>query len=470
MCDKDKGLFKITPTATGYNVQNFHHDENDDNSLSSNAAYQCVEDRQGNIWVATYGGGVNVLCKNKQGNYVVYNPKNVMKHYPRNAYKKVRTIALAHDGTVWAGTTDGILIMQIRNGNIIVEPLKSPEKLSDGLMSTDIVYLNCDTRGIMWVGTLSGGLSCTVDKEESGAWKFKNYGIADGLPSEEIRSITFDDKGNVWFATDHVISSYNITKNVFTTFSNQDGVDDTMCSEGAAITLSDGRILFGTVNGYYEIDRKKLQNATGSLLKLRITDFYVNDALQSPRLTDLFDYYVPESKSVTLPHHGCSFAFRFAALNYQLQHRMHYQYKLEGYDDDWQNAGKSRMAEYSNVPSGKYHFFVKSFLLESPDAYDMRTIEVIVPPHALLSSTAVYIYLFLLVAGMIGGIIWYEDYLKKKAGVADAAHQGEDAKTQDSEDAEAASNDDDMAEEAILLDDEDTDAYEIIDTGDVTVR
>ena len=414
VCDKDKGVFKITPSGDGYNVQNICHTDGDAWSLSNNAAYQAVEDHEGNIWIATYGGGVNILRKNKAGKYIAIHAKNALKRYPQGAHQKVRTLAVAKDGKVWAGTTDGILIMQMRNNNVTIEEMRMTDRLEDGLMSNDIVYLACDANGTMWIGTNSGGLSYVTGRDEHGGYKFKNYGIADGLPSEEIRGMAFDEKGNVWFSTDHVLSSFDVKKQIFTTYSQLDGVDETMCSEGSVMMGEGGNVLVGTLNGYYTIDRKKLKNATGSLLKLRITDFYLNDELQSPRLNDTYDYYVPESRKVELPSHSSAFAFRFAALNYQLQHRIVYQYKLDGYDPDWVNADKTRTAHYHNVPAGTYRFHVKAFLMESPEAYDTRTIEITVPPSPLLSKTAVWVYMVLMAVGMLFGLWWYQERLRKQ--------------------------------------------------------
>ena len=414
VCDKDKGVFKITPSGDGYNVQNICHTDGDAWSLSNNAAYQAVEDHEGNIWIATYGGGVNILRKNKAGKYIAIHAKNALKRYPQGAHQKVRTLAVAKDGKVWAGTTDGILIMQMRNNNVTIEEMRMTDRLEDGLMSNDIVYLACDANGTMWIGTNSGGLSYVTGRDEKGGYKFKNYGIADGLPSEEIRGMAFDEKGNVWFSTDHVLSSFDVKKQIFTTYSQLDGVDETMCSEGSVMMGEGGNVLVGTLNGYYTIDRKKLKNATGSLLKLRITDFYLNDELQSPRLNDTYDYYVPESRKVELPSHSSAFAFRFAALNYQLQHRIVYQYKLDGYDPDWVNADKTRTAHYHNVPAGTYRFHVKAFLMESPEAYDTRTIEITVPPSPLLSKTAVWVYMVLMAVGMLFGLWWYQERLRKQ--------------------------------------------------------
>ncbi len=415
LCDKDKGVYKMTPNANdGFTITNFHHDEDDLWSLTSNNAYQAVEDRHGNIWVATYGGGVNILVKKKDGGYHVYSPQNMLKKYPQHSYQKVRTIEMDKDGYIWAGTTDGILIMTLKGDKFSATPLTAPSDPLKGLSSNDIICLRRDQKGIMWVGTNSGGLSRTTSKDDNGCWQFENYGIESGLPSEEIRSITFDSKGNVWFATDNILCSFDTQKKILTTFSSLDGVDDTMCSENAAISLPGGKIIFGTLDGYYTVDRNNLINKTGSLLKLRITDFFLDDEQQSPRLNNTFDYYVPESRSVKLPKHGGVFSFRFAALNYQLQHRTHYQYRLLGYESEWNNADKERIASYSDLPAGTYLFQVKAFLLESPENYDMRTMEVVIPPYFLLSTSAVWLYLFILMVIGIAGLWWYQEQLRKK--------------------------------------------------------
>jgi AraC-like DNA-binding protein len=187
-----------------------------------------------------------------------------------------------------------------------------------------------------------------------------------------------------------------------------------MCSEGAAITLPSGDIIFGTTNGYYVVERNKLMSNNAAMYKLRFTDFWIDDELQSPNLTSLYDYYVPDSKRVELPSHKSSFAIRFVSLNYQLQHRVHYQYMLEGYDTDWINADKTRIASYSGVPSGDYKFIVKAFLLESPDKYDIRELEIIVPPLFLFSTSAVWVYMLLVALVGLALLFWQQKRIRER--------------------------------------------------------
>ena len=417
MCSKDRGLFKLTfgSTLNNYTLQNFCHDDNDKYSINSDNAYQAVDDKDGNIWVATYGGGVNVLTRDKNGKHIFLHKDNEMRKYPHNSFYKVRTIARDAEGNIWAGTTDGILIMSLKDRKVTMEKLQNSKEFPDKILaSNDIVYLKCGGKGNMWVGTNGGGLSYSDGKDSDGTWLFESFGSQDGLPSEEIKSIAFDSKNDVWFATSHALCFYNQEKKIFTSFSNLDGVDETMCSEGAAITLPNGKVLFGTVNGYYTVDQSRLLTDNTTTMKLRITDFFLDDQLVSPSRNDYYDYYVPESKQVALPHHSMSFAFRFAALNFQLQHRLHYQYMLEGYDKDWTNADRSRMAKYSDVPTGTYHFKVKCFLLGDPDKYDIKTITIKVPPYFLLSSNAIWLYMALIFLLCISYMFWYQKHLVKR--------------------------------------------------------
>ena len=409
ICSKDDGLYKMSPNGSSWTLEHFAHDANNKQSISSNSAYYAIEDQDGNLWIATYGGGVNLMTK-VQGKTVFLSPGNGLEGYPKGSHMRVRTVEMDEEGNIWAATTDGILIMSYKNKQLKIEKLQIPKKSDKMLMSNDIVCLRRDNKGTMWVGTHGGGLGYTVGKDEDGTWLFESFNAQDGLPSDEIRSITFDQMDNAWFSMEHAICSFDVSKRVFTVFSSLDGVDDTMLSEGGAITLDNGTMLFGTLDGYYVVDRKKLTASMGSLLKLQITDFFIDGQLMSPRLNDTYDYYVPLSKHVELPSGVDEFAFRFAAMNYQLQHRVHYQYILEGYEEEWHNAEKDLTARYSDLPAGTYTFRVRAFLLESPEKYDQRSIEVVVPQFFLFSTTARWIYLGILV---VIGLALLVKYRKK---------------------------------------------------------
>ena len=463
---KGNGLFRLSPRAKdggygalcagGFDFTNFRNNPDNKYSISSDLVYKTIEDKYGNIWVATYGGGVNVIKRGKDGRILFLNRNNVMTRYPNDAFLKVRTVTLDKYGKIWAGSTDGILVMSYFNNKVKIQVVGDNDDEEDNLQSKDVVCLACAHNGQMWVGTNGGGLS-RCDDYGKGVYVFDTFGSQDGLPSEEIKSITFDERGNVWFATDHILCSFDVRKQIFSTFTILDGVDDTLCSEDAAVTLPNGKILFGTLSGYYIVDRSKLVSTNGSVMRLRITDFMINGKIQSPRFNANFDYFIPDSRKVELPNHDDEFSIRFASLNYQLQHRIHYQYCLEGYEEDWNNADNTRTATYSGLPAGTYEFKVKAFLLESPDKYDMKTITIVVPPHFLLSQSAIWIYIILAAAIVITLLYIKEErqrkiereYQEELNGTAD----GTDDDSAEAEGEAAPKSEEEVIEEAEIIED-----------------
>jgi PAS domain S-box-containing protein len=53
-------------------------------------------------------------------------------------------------------------------------------------------------------------------------------------------------------------------------------------------------------------------------------------------------------------------SFEFAALDFQAPLQNQYAYKLEGFDEDWIQAGNRRYAIYTNLPGGQYNFRVRA--------------------------------------------------------------------------------------------------------------
>src|SRR5262249_23982447 len=48
----------------------------------------------------------------------------------------------------------------------------------------------------------------------------------------------------------------------------------------------------------------------------------------------------------------------YTALSFVAPEKVHFRYKLEGYDSDWQDAGTRRQAFYTNLPPRNYRFRV----------------------------------------------------------------------------------------------------------------
>ena len=183
------------------------------------------------------------------------------------------------------------------------EKLKNSEEKPDNILqSTDIVCLARDAKGNMWVGTNGGGISCTTGKDSEGCWLFENFNANYKLPSEEIKGLTFDNRGNVWFDTDHNICSFDTSKRIFATYSNLEGVDETIISEASGHhdvqwkypVWYRQRLLRG---GPEETGDCQCLDAEAAHHRLLAAD----DEIQSPRLTDTSTITCPTPRRCTYP-------------------------------------------------------------------------------------------------------------------------------------------------------------------------
>ena len=55
-------------------------------------------------------------------------------------------------------------------------------------------------------------------------------------------------------------------------------------------------------------------------------------------------------------------SIEFTGLSFRDPHSLHFRYRLDGYDDDWIDAGPRRAAFYTNLPPGDYRFHVRATL------------------------------------------------------------------------------------------------------------
>lgn len=405
---RGNGLFKMSRGTRGtFHFEHYTHDDADPFSISANDVFDILEDSRGRLWVATFGGGINLIEKSN-GKLRFLSERNYFKKRKVIlSHHKIRTLLEDKAGRIWAGTTEGLLAIHYdeKTKDIHTVVHRNKENTTTSLSNNDVLCAHKDNRGNLWFGTIGGGLIKYVHESSGGAAQLVSYTVEDGLPSNEIRSITEDRDGHLWFTTENNICSFHPETNLFTTLSVLEGVDNTLFSESAAELTSNGNIVFGTVDGYYLLDKHRLSAGNSTKFRLQITDVHVNGENSSPRLNSSFQDYVPESGLLLLPDRHAVFSLQFASLNYPLQHRIQYQYMLSGYDETWINADQRRSATYANLPAGNYTFKVKAFLPSKPDVYEETSIDIQVPFYFWESRLAYILYgcvLFVLCAGLFG--------------------------------------------------------------------
>ncbi len=253
----------------------------------------------------------------------------------------VLDLVVSRFGDVWVATSQGVNRLKPDTGKFTYYLADS---LSEGHLSDNFTRsLYEDSNGTMWVGTNQGGLNWFDPRTET----FSCISISDGLPSNQVASITGDSRGNLWLSTHHGISRYNPTTRTFRNFDMRDGLPDDEFNIGS-VHNRDDKIFFGSVNGAVAFHADQIKD-NDVVPPVHITSLKV---LEKRRPTPVGD--------LELQYDENFLSFDFVSLNYNVPEKNQYAYQLEGLDKDWIYSNSRRFANYTELSPGAYTFRVKA--------------------------------------------------------------------------------------------------------------
>jgi len=303
--------------------------------LLSNMIFSLYEDRAGSIWVGT-SRGVNHIVDGA-----------LTSERWKLSGENIGVIFEDRSGAMWIGTQDGGL-NRIANGSITSFSKQS------GPASDFILALHQDSSGSMWVGTAGGGLS----RFKSGKWS--TLTTRDGLLDDNVFAILEDDNGLFWMSSNKGIFRVSrqqlddvaeglVSKVTPVAYGKAEGMADRECNGGTqpvAWKTSDGKLWFATIKGIAMIDPNRARSSMAPPV-------IVQDVIAGGKRMD-------PTGPVTLEPGTKSLEFRYAGINLAAPEKVHYQYKLDGFDKEWVDAGTRRHASYTNLKPGAYRFQVRA--------------------------------------------------------------------------------------------------------------
>ncbi|MCA2004317.1 MAG: histidine kinase [Ignavibacterium sp.] len=182
-----------------------YKNDNKQNSLSNNTVMYFDEDKVGNIWIGTLGGGLDRF--NLKTNLFT-NFKSDPLNPSTLADNDILSLCIDNSGIVWVGSHLGKGITKIQKNttkfNLIGYQPNNSNLLNDGV----VWAIHKDKSGLLWIGTYKGGLNC-YDPERKRLVFYKNKSNSN-LSSNHIRVIVEDDYENLWIGTyDGGLNLYN---------------------------------------------------------------------------------------------------------------------------------------------------------------------------------------------------------------------------------------------------------------------
>jgi ligand-binding sensor domain-containing protein/signal transduction histidine kinase len=232
--------------------------------------------------------------------------------------------------------------------------LRASYTAADGLGQPPVQHLQLDQDGALWAATQNGGLSRIKDG------RVATLTSRNGLPCDGTNWTIDDDEGSLWLymrcglvrimRTEVDAWIADPKRRIATTL--WDAADGVRLRSSAASEYSprvaksaDGKLWFVTGEGIQVVDPRHLVvNEIPPPVRIEqvTADGKTHDA----------------APGLELPALVRDLQLDFTALSLVAPEKVTFRYKLEGYDNDWQEAGNRRQAFYTNLPPRPYRFRV----------------------------------------------------------------------------------------------------------------
>jgi signal transduction histidine kinase/ligand-binding sensor domain-containing protein len=294
------------------------------------------------------------------------------------------------DGDLWAGTYSNGL-WRLKDGQLRLYTI------ADGLSSNQIRSLVEGSDGTLWIGTFGGGLDVLRDG------RFFHLSARDGLLSDNVWHIEDDGRGELWLSTTRGIcrirkqeiwdfASGKIRKVEPVNYGVADGLRSAQCAPGyptsrGGIRSSDGRLWFPTSRGLAVLDPAD-RPASVAAPVVHLLEVEVAGRPISPL------------EHVTLPPGEGRMQFRYTGIYLSAPERVRYSYRLEGLDRNWVSSVPRRVTNYNSLPHGQYQFVVRAAVPNGPASETSFAFEL--RPHFYETAWFRYFCAALAAAGIWG--------------------------------------------------------------------
>jgi len=306
--------------------------------LNGSHVHAIKDDAEGNVWAATNKGLLKFRDRKLIAQYAT--PEGLPNEF-------MTTIFRDSKNTMWFGGFGGL--SKLENGKF------TTYAKADGLAGNYIRTIYEDKEGTLWIGTYDEGMSRFKDG------KFASYHEANGLYSSGVFAIEEDEKGNFWISSNRGI--YRVKRDELNEFADgkiskinsvgygkSDGMLTNECNGGrqpASLRDDQGRFWFPTQDGVSIVDPSR-DESNPFAPTVAIEEVTVE---REP---------VAAHGTIAIEPGKRDLEIRYTGISLIKSDQVKFQYKLEGHDKEWVDAGTQRTAHYSYLPPGNYKFLVKA--------------------------------------------------------------------------------------------------------------
>lgn len=321
----DGGILRIdkkTRKIKNYSVED---------GLVNEAVKDIMVDDKGYLWAGTING-LSII--NIETEEIIDMTKYI------DTEKYIKHIYQDNEGNYYLGLLrdEGLCYINVKQKKIKYFSNDKSDKSS--ISSNRVRYINGDSKGNVWIGTSYG-----INKFDRKTETFERYTAEDGIANNTIYGILVDNDDNIWMSINKGISKLNPETGKIENLSVTDGLQSNEFNGNASFKSDSGELFFGGINGlntFYPQDINKMDSGT----KVLFDGFSIDNK-------EYNDIEGMKFKSST-----DDINIKFFTPIYSSNKNLMYEYKLIGASGEVFTT-KNNYVTFSELPPGKYTFEVR---------------------------------------------------------------------------------------------------------------
>ena len=342
------------------------------------------EDTTGNIWVGAKDGGLTRIAPD--GTKSIYNIENgLSKNY-------VFCVEQLPNGNILVGTLQG--------GVNIIKPDGGIEVLNIHPDNSSPVIFNIEP-----INDNEYWLATDVGLYKFAAGKFYKIDKETGLPVRTIFDVHQDDNGYLWLTSnlgvvraevasiERMIHG-DVSKIIARLYDDKDGMLERECTGATKMFVDkNDNLWIPTSGGVSVVDPNNI------LVNLREPPVFIKEVLVD-------GVPVEGDKEVIEIGPGAQrLTIKYTALSYYAPGKIHFRYRLRGFEKDWNEVGNVYEANYMNLPDGNFVFEVMAANNDGVWNEVPATVELSIAPYFYQSR--LFILVMVLILLLVAFIIYW---------------------------------------------------------------
>jgi len=312
------------------------------------------------------------------------------------------------NGTLWVSTYGGGVFFENpktgKRGHFLYKPGNTK-----GLINNYVNSLFEDRSKNMWFCTESG-----LSEYQPSTGKFTNYTSEDGLANNQVFRIQEDDAGMLWISTSSGLNRFDPQTKQFSTYHTANGLPTEQFNYNSSFKVPDGTIYFGTVKGMISLKPSAFIK-NNFVPPVYITGLQINNSeVVVGKPGSVLQRSITSTTELTLPYNSTNISFDVAALSYVIPEMNGYAYKMDGLDKTWTTLRNNRKIYYNKLPPGHYTFELKGSNSEEVWNHKETKLKIRVLPPYWATWWAYMLYILLAAAIIFLIFRYYHLAIKEK--------------------------------------------------------